>query len=206
MAAAGARTKGVFVNCPFDDGYKPLFHAIVYAIHDCGFVARSALEVSDSGDVRLQKILRIIGECSLGVHDISRTELDSISGLPRFNMPLELGLFLGARYFGDAAQKKKACLVLDRHSRRYEKYISDIKGTDIEAHADDPAQAIATVRDWLDARSTTILPDGTVIASRFGEFASELPGICAVMKLRVARLTFKNYAELTRHWLKLNPR
>ena len=30
----------VFINCPFDDQYKPLFNAIVFAIHDCGFVAR----------------------------------------------------------------------------------------------------------------------------------------------------------------------
>jgi hypothetical protein len=33
----------VFVNCPFDAEYRPLFHAIVFAIHDCGFAARSAL-------------------------------------------------------------------------------------------------------------------------------------------------------------------
>jgi len=32
-------------------------------------------------------------------HDISRTELNEHS-LPRFNMPLELGLFLGASRFG----------------------------------------------------------------------------------------------------------
>ena len=201
----GAQTRGVFVNCPFDVGYRPLFRAIVYAIHDCGYAARSALEVSDSADVRLTKILRIIGECRLGIHDISRTELDAASGLPRFNMPLELGLFLGARHFGDSDQKRKACLVLDRGPRRYEKFISDIKGVDIESHADDPAQAISAVRDWLDAKSADILPDGTVIASRFGVFASELPGICAAVRLRADRLTFKNYVQLVQRWLKLNP-
>ena len=33
----------VFVNCPFDDKYIPIFHAIVFAIHDLGFQARHAL-------------------------------------------------------------------------------------------------------------------------------------------------------------------
>jgi hypothetical protein len=54
------------------------------------------LEAYDSGDVRIEKILDIIDQCKLGIHDISRTELNEHS-LPRFNMPLELGLFLGKR-------------------------------------------------------------------------------------------------------------
>jgi hypothetical protein len=40
----------VFINCPFDDEYKPLFDAIVFAIYDMGFVARCAREVIDSGE------------------------------------------------------------------------------------------------------------------------------------------------------------
>jgi|BarGraIncu00222A_1022003.scaffolds.fasta_scaffold46902_2 hypothetical protein len=150
------------------------------------------------------KILRLIGECPLGLHDISRTGLDATTGLPRFNMPLELGLFLGAQHFGDADQQGNACLVLDREPQRYVKFISDIKGVDIESYADDPAQAIAAVRDWLDTRSTDILLDGTVIADRFSVFAAELPGICAAARLKADRLTFKNYVQLVQRWLKLN--
>ena len=150
-------------------------------------------------------MLRIIGECSLGIHDISRTELDVATGLPRFNLALELGLFIGARHFGNSVQKGKACLVLDRESRRYEKFISDIKGVDIESHQDDVSQAINAVRDWLDTRSTDILPGGATIASRFGVFAGELPGICAGARLQSDRLTFKNYAQLVQRWLKANP-
>ena len=55
----------VFVNCPFDAEYEPIFHAIVFAIHDCGYVARCALEADDSGDVRIEKILAIIDQCKL---------------------------------------------------------------------------------------------------------------------------------------------
>jgi hypothetical protein len=80
----------VFVNCPFDSAYRPLFEAVVFAVYDCGFYPRCALEADDSSQVRIQKITKIIGECRLAIHDISRTQLDRESGLPRFNMPPRL--------------------------------------------------------------------------------------------------------------------
>src|SRR5436305_10229200 len=104
----------VFINCPFDTKYRPLMRALLFAVHDCGFRARSALEVEDSGEVRVQKILRIISESPLGIHDISRVEPDRFTSLPRFNMPSELGLFLGAKAFGGPDQQAKRCLVLVR--------------------------------------------------------------------------------------------
>ncbi len=108
----------VFVNCPFDDAYKPMFEAIVFAVFDCGYRPRCALEAYDAGEVRIEKIAALVRNCRLGVHDISRTELNA-AGLPRFNMPFELGLFLGAKRFGNAVQRRKTCLVLDREPYRY---------------------------------------------------------------------------------------
>jgi hypothetical protein len=61
----------------------------------------------------LDKICRIIRECPYSVHDISRTELDAGSGLPRFNMPFELGLVLGAKRFGGRALGRKKTLIFD---------------------------------------------------------------------------------------------
>src|SRR5688572_26802362 len=139
----------VFVNCPLDVDYRPLFEAIVFTIHECGYAARSALEVTDTSQVRIEKISGIIAACKFGIHDISRTELDATTGLPRFNMPLELGLFLGAKRFGTGKQKLKNCLVLDVERYRYQKFISDISGQDIVAHAGKPVHAIRVVRDWL---------------------------------------------------------
>ena len=86
---------------------SPCLNAIVFAVHDCGFMARCALEEEDTSQVRIDKIYAIIADCRYGIHDISRTELDEVSGLPRFNMPLELGIFLGAKKFGVKEQKKK---------------------------------------------------------------------------------------------------
>ena len=85
----------VFINCPFDDRYKPMFNALVFAIYELGFIARCAREADDSGEVRLAKIERIIRQCKYGIHDISEVTLDAVNHLPRFNMPLELGMFFG---------------------------------------------------------------------------------------------------------------
>jgi hypothetical protein len=139
----------VFVNCPFDSDYRPLFEAIVFTIHDCGYAARCALEVDDSSEVRIDKVARMISGCRLGIHDISRTELDSGTGLPRFNMPLELGIFLGAKRFGPEEQQLKRCLILDTEKYRYQKFISDIAGQDIAAHRGDVSEAIKAVRNFL---------------------------------------------------------
>jgi hypothetical protein len=99
MSRSSAKTeKQVFVNCPFDSQYTPIFEAIIFAIHACGFYSRCALENGDSDQVRLNKIIKMIGECELGIHDLSR--VDTHGQFPRFNMPLELGLFLGAQKLG----------------------------------------------------------------------------------------------------------
>jgi len=105
--------------------------ALIFAVHDCGFIARSVLETEDSGEVRIVKIGSIIRDCRLGIHDISRTESGPKSGLPRFNMPLELGLFLGAMRFVDKNDKQKSCLILDREQYRYKHFYSYIAGQDI---------------------------------------------------------------------------
>ena len=92
----------VFINCPFDAGYQPIFNAITFAVYDLGFVARCARETDDSGEGRLSKIERIIEQCKFGIHDISEVRLDTVNNLPRFNMPLELGLsYVGTE--GDAS-------------------------------------------------------------------------------------------------------
>lgn len=66
--------RNVFINCPFDDEFKPIFESLVFAVHDCGFVARCALEIEDSSQVRIDKIFNLIERCPFGIHDISREE------------------------------------------------------------------------------------------------------------------------------------
>jgi hypothetical protein len=200
--------KDVFINCPFDAQYRPLLRGLLFAVHDCGFSTRSALEVEDSGEVRVQKIIRIIGECPYAVHDISRVELDKQTNLPRFNMPLELGLFLGARAFGDAVNQKKRCLVLDDDPFRFQSFCSDIAGQDIRAHAGKVSSAIEIVRNWLSTTPPaqgTVIPSGSVIAGRYKQFRGALAGGCEKFQLNPRRLTFNDDVSLIAAWLRENP-
>jgi hypothetical protein len=196
----------VFVNCPFDDAYRGLFEAIVFAIHDCGYIAHCALEADDGSVARIEKIGAIIAVCRLGVHDISRTELDLNSNLPRFNMPFELGLFLGAKRYGRAEQKRKNCLILDVERYRYQKFISDIAGQDIAAHEGNVAKAVRIIRDWLNnaTPSAPQTPGGRAIAERFVSFRAELPSFCDQLRLKPDELTFNDYVVQVEQWLKLN--
>ncbi|CAN5894288.1 hypothetical protein BH18ACT11_BH18ACT11_14110 [soil metagenome] len=171
----------VFINCPFDPDYRSMLDALVFAVHDCGFQARCALEMDDSGRVRIENLVDLIQECRYGIHDISRTELDDANNLPRFNMPLELGLFMGATRFGSTKQKRKRTLILDREPYRYQKFISDIAGQDIKSHDDDPDLAMRQVRNWLSNSPTmaeTIIPSATRIVDRYTLFREELPELC----------------------------
>ncbi len=195
--------KGVFINCPFDSVYQPIFNAIVFAIYDLGFVAGCSLEVDDASEIRLNKIMRIIGQCAYGIHDISSVSLSGGIKLPRFNMPLELGLFLGCKQFGGGAQRKKAVLILDSKPYRYRASISDIAGQDIHVHGDKPRKAITEVRDWLTSASKVKgLPGGSEIASRYVRFGKDLPAICKQLKRKVAALTFTDFSEIVEIWLK----
>lgn len=192
--------QSVFINCPFDDEYRPLFHALIFVVYDCGLVPRCSLEISDSAHVRIQKIIALIEKCQWGIHDISRTELNA-NGLPRFNMPLELGLFLGAQRLGRRGQHRKSCLVLDREPHRYQEFISDIAGQDISSHARDPAKAISAVRNWLATSLRKRFPGGRDIATRFAQLQRDLPEICAKLRVGPDELTFTEYTRITFDWL-----
>ena len=197
MAAKG--NSNVFINCPFDSSYKRIFDATVFAVFDCGFVARSALEIIDTGEARLEKILRIMDECRFGYHDISRTGLDKANRLPRFNMPFELGLFLGI------TRRKKAtsCLVVDRDKYRYQKFLSDISGQDISARNNDPQTAVQVVSGWLRSSRTNVnVPGGEHIWQRYEQFREILPALCEKLHLKPSELIFNDYTTIVGEWLK----
>jgi hypothetical protein len=196
--------ESVFVNCPFDKAYKPLLDAIVFAVFDCGFVARCALEQDDGSQIRAHKIYDLISNCRLAIHDLSRVTLDRDTKLPRFNMPLELGAFLGAKYFGGARQRRKACLVLDTERYRYQKFISDIAGQDIYPHNNDPHSAISIVRNWLRCHAGDSIPSGSVICRRYDNFRSDLPILCKGLKLTRSELIFNDYVHVVSKWLSVN--
>jgi hypothetical protein len=191
-------SRDVFINCPFDEQFRPTFRAIIFAVVRSGFRARSAQETDDTSENRFTKILQIIDECRYGIHDISRTEADGDPPLPRFNMPLELGAFLGAKRFGIDEHKRKRALVLDRDPHRYQRLVSDIAGQDIRCHYGEPAQAIQQVATWLRMQShSTTVPGGVAIAAEFEQFLKDhLPSVLNTLQLQDGEMTFTDYANI----------
>lgn len=198
-------SSNVFINCPFDKKYIKLRNSILFAIYDCGFIPRCALEENNSGNVRFEKIQKIIESSKYAIHDISRTEMDYKTKLPRFNMPLELGVFIGAKKFGNKRQKEKNCLILDKEKYRYQTFISDIAGHDIQSHENSPKIAITHIRNWLNSESgRRTIPGGEKILHRFNIFQNELPKICRKIHIRISELTYNDYSIFISEWLKRN--
>ncbi|ESQ94533.1 hypothetical protein [Asticcacaulis benevestitus] len=198
-------SEDVFINCPFSDDYDSFFKAILFTVIRSGFNPRCAREEDDGGDVRFDKICRIIEDCKYGIHDISKTDSDGDPPLPRFNMPLELGLFLGARKYGDAEQSLKKAIIFDREAYRYQKYISDISGQDIHAHNNDVDPLIIEVAAWLRrASKRKTVPGGTAIADEYAVFMKNLPVMLAARQMQPQDLTYDDDVTFIAEWLVRN--
>ena len=191
----------VFINCPFDRAYDPIFKAIVFSVYACGFRPRSALELDDGGQTRIDKLYGLIGECRYGIHDLSRTEFDDVNQLPRFNMPLELGLFLGAKRFGGSAQSAKRALILDVERYRYQRFISDLAGMDIHGHGGDAVAALRKTRDWLANVSRRVLPSGDRVARLFQSFLADLPTLAADLEFDPNSVPYVDFERMIVGWL-----
>lgn len=191
----------IFVNCPFDEAYRPLFDAVVFAITACGYRVASALQVADSGELRLEKLYRLIATAAHSIHDISRVEIDGTSGLPRFNMPIELGIALGHGRYARRRPKPRL-LILDRERYRYQVFASDLAGLDIAEHGDTPEQAIGCVRDFL-ATDVPGLPTADRIVGTYRSFELFLPTLAAARGQSADRLSFPDRVRLVEDHLAL---
>lgn len=191
----------VFINCPFDDEYAPTFRALIFTTYACGFRPRSAREIDDSGQTRIEKLQTIIEESRYGIHDLSRTELDPVNHLPRFNMPLELGLFLGAKRYGGKSQKLKRALILDVEQYRYQRFISDLAGMDIHQHAGEPRQATREIRDWLANVSRRTLPSGAKLVALLDAFLADLPDLSTALSFEAGKIPYVDFERIVVEWL-----
>lgn len=203
-AAKPRAAKSVFINCPFDDGYKPILRAMVFTILASGYHPRCALDATDGADVRVGKIAAMIGECDWGIHDLSRIEVDT-AGIPRFNMPMELGLHLGARLFGEGRHRRKRALILEAEPHRYDAVLSDISGQDIEVHGNDPDQAIRCVRNWLSdhrPRSAPPLRGTAAMQADYRLFRTEVDALLVARSLDpLSDLTHSDFLFVVRDWI-----
>jgi hypothetical protein len=165
--------KNVFVNCPFDDEYRPLLRPLLFTISYLGFQPRIALEELDSGAPRIQKIVNLIRSSRYAIHDLSRLQARQRGEFYRLNMPLELGIDVGCRVFGRAPLNLKRCLILEVQRYRYQAAISDLAGCDIAVHGGSQEAIVTEVRNWLSSKTSTPAAGPARVWTAFLDFMSD---------------------------------
>ncbi len=163
----------VFVNCPFDDKYLALLRPLLFTTLYLGLTPRIALERSDSGEARVEKILELVGESKFAIHDLSRLKSTSADEYFRLNMPFELGLDVGCRRFGTPDHRLKRCLILESERYRFQAALSDLAGCDIAVHGDEPEDVVREVRNWLVGACGVEAPGPAAVWGRFCDFMAD---------------------------------
>jgi hypothetical protein len=162
--------QNVFVNCPFDESYTPLLRPLLFTIIHLGLAPKIALESLDSGETRMGKIIGLIKDSRYAIHDLSRLQSSAAGEFYRLNMPFELGVDVGCRLFRSDRWARKKCLVLEKERHRYRAAISDLSGSDIAAHNDDPQIVVAEVRNWLNHQASLNAPGPSSIYGAYLAF------------------------------------
>ena len=145
----------VFINCPFDEEFAPLFDAIVFAATCCGFLPRSALESGTVAESRLDRIAQAVFSSKYSIHDLSRCRGEGDENLARFNMPLELGIAMG-RQMSQRKKDRHDWLLLVRDGHQYAKFVSDLAGYDPKRHNGTVEGVIPPVMLWLATRHEAV--------------------------------------------------
>jgi hypothetical protein len=189
-----APNRNVFINCPFDEAYRGCFEALLFAVTVSGYKVRCALEDDDAANIRFDKRRRLIRESARTIHDLSRTELGK-NDLPRFNMPFELGLAMGAKYFGSKVQRRNSALIMVREPYLLPSYLSDLAGNDPAPHGGDPHNVLGLVRRYLHVTPRgKLLPGPRSYITGFTKFKADLPGIAAELEWGSEDIdAFQNY-------------
>ena len=192
--------KNIFINCPFDREYLPLLKPLLFTAVECGLEPRIASERSDAGEERIKKIRGLIRESRYSIHDLSRMEPIKAGDLPRFNMPFELGLDFGGRYFGPK--------VLSRKRFRFQKVLSDISGSDIRAHNSDPETLVRNVRNWIFDNVRKNIRSKTIIWRRYNKFLTSFENSVKVegfTKKDIDEMPVTEFVYFIKSWIGQNP-
>lgn len=199
--------KKVFINCPFDDAYFPKLKALLFCLLYLDFEPQIC-ETSDSGDVRLDKLTKLIKQSRYSIHDLSRIDLNKVGDLPRYNMPFECGFDFASKRFGGKRFENKTIMILDKERYRYQKVLSDISGNDIYAHGNKPEKLIKSIRDWLSRNTNNALVPYTVIWDLYNIFKVDYDSTLKGQRLRpdkIDSLPFKDVIHITKSWIAARP-
>lgn len=200
--------KNVFINCPYDSEYYSLLRPLLFTIVYLNFNPKIALEGSDSGELRIDKILNLIKQSKYSVHDLSRLKAKKKGEFYRLNMPFELGMDYGSRRFASNYIKGKKYLILEKGAHDYRKALSDISGVDIKTHNNKAVKVVQAVRNWfVDTVGLKDVTAASAIWYKFNDFTNDF---------RTARekegfsdedldmMPVREYIDFIKRWLRVN--
>lgn len=163
--------KSVFINCPFDSAYAPLFDALIFSTVACGFTPRSALESGTTAEPRMDRIVRTLFESRYSIHDLSRSKGEGREGFARFNMPLELGIAMARRYMTRDSDQQHDWLLLVPSGHHHHRFISDLSGFDPAQYDGSVGTLVPRVLHWLVSRPNAVLtPTPNKVISALSRF------------------------------------
>ena len=196
------RPENVFINCPFDNYYFPLLKPLLFTLIYVELNPQIS-ETSDSGEIRLNNIKKLMSVSKYSIHDLSRMEPLKRKDYPRFNMPFECGIDFGLKMSNENNFGEKKFLILDKEQYRYQRVISDISGNDIKAHKNEPEEIIKVVRDWFKPTNKQI-PRHREIWLAFNEFEFDYENILKEEGYNpkdINSLTFSDIIENMNAWI-----
>jgi hypothetical protein len=133
QASSSSPTRdAVFLNIPYDEGFRTLYLAYIVGLVHLGFEPRATLGLP-GGTRRLDKIIEEIQRSRYSIHDLSRTGVDRNPpfATPRFNMPFELGLAVA---WAKLNPQNHQWFLFEAKPYRIQKSLSDLNGTDPHIH------------------------------------------------------------------------
>ncbi len=137
---------GVFLNVPYDEEFSSIYIAYIVGLFQLDLVPHIASEIP-GGKRRLDRIFELIQSCRYSIHDLSRVEVSvTPTGLPRFNMPLELGMTITWEILNP---DRHTWFVWESEPYRLLRSLSDLNGTDANIHNGTPEGVLSGLRNAL---------------------------------------------------------
>jgi hypothetical protein len=193
----------IFINCPFDKDYSMLLKSMVFTTIYLGLEPILS-QTTSSSNIRANQIKQHIKSCKYGIHDLSRSKAMNKGEFPRFNMPYELGLDIGAQEYGGKVLKSKKILILETEKYHYQKVLSDIAGQDIENHNDEPEVLVQKIRDWMSNNTKNIIVGHSEIWNAYNQFNDDLYNdlINSYTNTEIEFMQIGDYIKFAKDWIK----
>ena len=150
--ARRTRVQSVFLNIPYDAQFEELYLAYIVGLTQLGLKINATLALPNQD--RLKRIVGLIEKSDVSIHDLSRIE--SSSGVPRFNMPLELGLAL---FRSHVTRGRHRVFVFEKKAYRVQRSTSDVNGIDPQIHKGRPKGVMAGLRNIFYQSDGTTVPE-----------------------------------------------